>query len=291
MVINGKAANKRRRVSFSEEITEHHVPRSNNTLLPRSSNSALRDTPLVDVSGAAGIPEHSLLTIENASKQNAAVTAFDIAEDIEEGAIIAGDDGVIPSTLQRRVITESDAADVSSSDEEEAPKEPEKAENDAWADGLVTMPVSNMKTTPKNDAKRRRTNTSALSLSACVVRFARLLKTNETAARSMRRLKTEQNKDHLNSLIDACHNALTHGILAVYDTFRPQLLGIVKWDLCWGVEPTENSEIHRELEASQMLAWENAGYFDGERKAWVRPSNAVELPWMEAKATFGGSGH
>ncbi len=284
MVGAPKSVTKRRRVSFADDVVEFQDVPTNGAQPERVLESSLRDAPLVDVSGAAGTPQHSLLAMENGDNVDGTVTAFDIAEDIEEGAMVTAEDGVIPAALQRRVLTEADAAAASSSDEDETADVPEKEEKDAWADKLATMPVS-VNTANQNEAKRRRTGTTTLSLAQCVARFSQHVRNGETAARAMRRLKSEGDKEHLDSLIDACHTALTHGVLGVYDAPREQLLGAVKWDLCWGEEPSD--DVHGKLEAVQMTAWERAGYFAGGHKAWVRPHDASEVPWMNAKETFG----
>lgn len=328
-----KKVTKRRRVSFAEQPSILEPPPDYN-----NNNSAHADdtVPLADIiRGNAGTPQHSLLELHtdtnsdtngdgsgnaNAATGNAHVTAFDISDDIEDGAALAdNDDGVIPVSLQRSVLTEEDnRADFSSDDEyanininmEERPNR--RAEPDSWADAMAQMPAAAATSiNTANDAgerpsQRRKLADSttdgslSLSLAQCVVQLAGILNVEETVTRAMQRLRNARNSNNSNSMdrvTELCSALLEHGVFSAYEMKREDLLGAVKWDLVWSnslqqrpdthTKDNVNIDVHGNIEAAMMFAWEEAGYFSKkDRIAWVRPHAAHSIEWQTAQHIF-----
>lgn len=275
---------KRRRVTFAEDVVEPSPTRHTTT--------RNQDAPAADVSGLSGIPEHSLLGDGAAAED---VTAFDVAEDLEEGGELDGDDGLIPAALRRRVLTKEDEGISSDSDDENRTNTEATDEPDAWVDAMGDKPAAAAVKKGGKDAngsKRRRTDESTLSVGECVALLVMHLHRSETGVSALRRLKRERNDAALGVVTDACHHLLGHGMFGVYDTPREKLLTATRWDLCWDTPPptstdgnTEASGIHGALDSAAMQGWATAGYFK-QREAFVRPQGTTS-EWVNALRVFG----
>lgn len=293
---NGKPKSTRRRVKFVDAPPSPPAPEP--ARAPVRTTTADDDTPLADMTGADA-PSHSLMT-EGAG---VGVTAFDIAEELDDGAHdAANDDGVIPDALRRVVNTEADeAADYSTDDDAPPPAESvtPRAEEDAWADSMETAPPAAAQPEPPVPArspKRPRypaseagtTTTTILSRASAVSTLASLLHDGESGAQAIVRLQRSQNPAGLEAVTEACHALLGHGLFSAYDLARDEVLAAVRWDLQWGRAPGAGRKTHGPVEAGVMRKWERARYFRQKgKRAWVRPTGASHVEWRGAGDVFG----
>lgn len=301
----GKQSSKRRRrVSFSDAPAppkEPAAPAVDEIVPQKPANDPKdNDAPLADITGAAGVPAHSLLADGNARATGESVTPFDISEALEEGDRFdpSNDDGVIPASLMTAVNTEADdAASFTSEDDEPSAAASERTERDAWADAIDAAPPA-PPVPPAPDAdhatKRRKTgapparDVAVLSRATAVVRLVMLLHAAESPAQALARLKRERCAKDLELVTDLCQSLLGHGEFSTYELTREEVLHLVQWDLTWGRAPRVDAKCHGPLDAGMMGKWERARYFSQKGKtAWVRPHGARHVPWASAIEVFG----
>lgn len=287
---------KRKKVTFAPTLETGAQESANvdeDEILP-AVRKVDNDEPLADMTGAAGVPKHSLL---ESDAEKARITAFDITDALDDGGHfdVSNDDGVIPSSLQATVRTEAEDAADFTSDDDEGPARTDTRERDAWADTIDDAPASTANGDDKPAAAKRQkravansSNVVVLSKASAVAGLVRLLRAGETGAQAITRLKREGQAEELEKVTDLCHGLLGHGVYSAYELSLEEVRRLMSWDLAWGRRsPKPNVKCHGPHDAATMERWQAARYFSQKGKvAWTRPHAARHVPWARAGVVF-----
>jgi hypothetical protein len=259
---------------------------------------------------------HALSLVHDDAPGSVAVTAFNLDDELQEGALDASGEFVPSALAGRAAASPPRSVDGDSSDEDEeevrlrsAAEARRKAEDerDDWVEleEGKSRPApaydagSGASTSSRAPAKRPRVRDSyddngegeAANLAGMAteselrVCLAQLLQDGETPAGAIRRLKKAGDVGSLEKVTELCDGLMGLGVFVVYELRRAAVLDILQWELTWGAEGGRD-KVHGPFTAAYMVAWAQSGFFSHPEKiGWVRPTG-ISGEWLLASTLF-----
>jgi hypothetical protein len=273
------------------------------------------DSESDDPDGGALSVAHKDSLVHDENAGDTAVTAFNLEDELNDGAIDPETGAFVPSQL-RKAAAASPTHSVSSSDEDEraaevaakiraaAARDEDDDEQDHWVeneenasrpapayeapngsgDGYVRLvpPVTKRPRAP--DAVTASSPAAEKTEPELVVALAKVLEDGETAGDAIRRLKRASDLARLELVTELADGLMGVGVLSAYDLTRREVLARAKWDLSWGAVGGAGV-MHGPFPAEKMEAWAASGFFSHPTKiGWVRP--APTCSWALASLVF-----
>lgn len=270
--------------------------------------------------GAQGVAHASSLVHD--ADAGTAVTAFNLDDELQDGAIDQETGAFVPSEL-RRAAAASPTHSVSSSDEEERvaseaakiraaeARAPEDDEPDDWVaheedasrpapayaapfgggsggagggagSGETAVPA--VKRPRALDAVTASSPAAEKTEAELVMSLGAVLEDGETAGGAIRRLKRAADMPQLETVTELADGLMGLGVLSAYDLRRRDVLARASWTLSWG-KTSGVGALHGPFTVEKMQAWAEAGFFSHPTKiGWVRA--APSCPWVLASSVF-----